>query len=345
MASTTCTAGGLELKNPVILASAGYASTAKGLETHIQRGYGAIVTKTVTTKALEGAPKPTVFWYDPEEKRLLSGAEALKGPGIDKMAEAVAKIAGLARSEGCMIVGSCTANSAEDIARLCRQYEEAGAAAVELNCVCPSSGPHLGPDYAQVGKWWAAEAGRTISLIRAVKKAVKIPVWTKLPLERLIHRSYFAAVVDQAPPDAICFVGGRLPNLKIDVSNGEPLLPGNLRVMMEHKLPISPMVTGTVKPSTILHTAYLAKQTKVPLICSGGLEKGEDVLEAIMAGAAAAQVCKIVYRDIDAAKKVIEDFGALLDKFGHAGVEAVRGLALKHLPQPPLLTVPMAKWD
>ena len=62
--------GGLNLKNPVILASAGHVSTAKGIESHILRGYGAVVTKTVTTTALEGAPKPTVFWYDPDGKKL-----------------------------------------------------------------------------------------------------------------------------------------------------------------------------------------------------------------------------------------------------------------------------------
>lgn len=337
--------GGLDLKNPVILSSAGYTSTAKGIAQHILRGYGAIVTKTVTTKALSGAPKPTVFWYDPDEKMLLSGAEALKNPGIEKMAEAIAEISSLAKSENCRIVGSCTGNTVEEIVSIAKKYEEAGAEAIELNMTCPSSGPHLGSDYAQVGKWWAAQSDRAIALVSGIKKAIKIPVWAKLPLERLIDRAFFIDIVQKAIPDAICFVGGRLPNLKINVATGEPLLPGNLKVMIEQKRAISPMVTGPVKPSTILHTAYFAKQTNTPLICSGGMEKGEDILEAIMAGAAGVEICKAVYRDVDAGKTIIGELAGLLEKHKYDSLDIVRGMALKYLPDPPLLTVPMVKWD
>jgi dihydroorotate dehydrogenase len=343
MSSTETFVGGLSLKNPVILASAGYASTAKGIEQHIARGYGAIVTKTVTIKPLGGAPKPTVFWYDPEEKMLLSGAEALKNPGIDKMAEFLKEVMPLAKAANCKIIGSCTGNSIEEILSVAKKYEEAGASAIELNMVCPSSGPHLGPDYAQVGKWWAAEAERATALITKLQKSLQIPVWAKLPLERLIDKKFFDQLLS-SPPDAISFVGGRLPNLKINVETGEPLLPGNLKVMIEQSIPISPMVTGPVKPSTILHTAYLAKQTTVPLVCSGGLEKGEDVLEALMAGASAVQICKAVYRNIDAGQKIISQFSEALIKYNYSSVKEIKGKALPFLPNPPLLTVPMARW-
>lgn len=344
MLSTEIQVGGLTLKNPVILASASYTSTAKGIEQHLLRGYGAIVTKTVTTKALGGAPLPTVFWYDPEEKMLLSGAEALKNPGIGKMAESLQTVLPLAKSLDCRLIGSCTGNSVKEIESIAKQYEEAGASAIELNMVCPSSGPHLGPDYAQVGKWWSAEVERATSLISALRKSLRIPVWAKLPLERLIDRKFLIKLCE-TPPDAISFVGGRLPNLKIKVESGEPLLPGNLKVMIKQGLPISPMVTGPVKPSTILHTAYLAKQTKVPLVCSGGFEKGEDVMEAIMAGASAIQVCKAVYRNIDAGRKIIEQFSEAMVKYNYSSIKEIKGKALQFLPDPPLLTVPMAKWS
>jgi dihydroorotate dehydrogenase (NAD+) catalytic subunit len=218
-------------------------------------------------------------------------------------------------------------------------------AAIELNMVCPSTGPHLGPDYAQLGKWWAEDAVKAAGLVRAVKRAVRVPVWTKLPLEKLIQRSFLAALDGDAKPDAISFVGGRMPNLKIDLESGKPLLPGNLRLRMEKKLPISPMVTGPIKPSTILHTAYLAKLTRTPLVCSGGLLKGADVLEALMAGATAAQVCKAVYRDVGAAARMLGELRAAMSRYGYQDLESLRGCVLQHLPDPPLLTVPGAKFD
>jgi dihydroorotate dehydrogenase (NAD+) catalytic subunit len=336
-------AGGLALANPVVLASAAYTSTAAGLRQHVTRGYGAVITKTTTPTALAGAPKPTVFWYDPEEKRLLSGAEALKNPGADRMVEAIDSAAASAAEHRCPIIGSCTGNTLEEITTIARRFEEAGAAAIELNMVCPSTGPHLGPEYAQLGKWWTGDKARAVGLIRAVKAAVRIPVWTKLPLDKLVDQAFLSAIDREAGPDAISFVGGRMPNLSIDVATGRPVLPGNLLLRIEKKLPISPMVTGPVKPSTILHTAYLAKLCRTPLVCSGDLTKGTDVLEAVMAGAAAVQICKAVYREIGAGARIIGELCQAMEQHGHEELRKLKGCVLGHLPEPPLLTVPGAK--
>ena len=70
--------GNVKLKNPVILASAGYTATRNGLERYIRKGFGAVVTKTTTIKPLEGSPPPRMFWYDPDRKSMLAGAEALR---------------------------------------------------------------------------------------------------------------------------------------------------------------------------------------------------------------------------------------------------------------------------
>lgn len=344
MIDTTITAGGLRLKNPVILASSALTSNVAGLRRHIEYGYGALITKTVTLTPLKGAPQPTVFWYDREEKNLLSGVEGLKNPGIDTMTDAVEQVAESAQQHDCKIVASCTGNTVEEIANLCLRLQKAGAAAIELNMVCPNTGPHLGEEYSQIGRWWANDAEKAVELIEGVKGHLRIPVWAKLPLAKLIDKTFLDSLNQKAKPDAYSFVGGRLPNLKIDVATGKPILPGNLLLMIEQKVPISPMVTGPVKPSTVLHTAYLNKLTDIPLVCSGGLTKGEDVLEAIMAGASAAQICKVVYREKKACQRILAEIEEIMRTNGFASLEMLRGKALKHLPSPPLLTVPGAKW-
>jgi len=338
-------AGGLQLKNPLILASAAYSSTAAGLRQHVGRGYAAVITKTTTTTPLQGAPRPTVFWYDPEEKNLLSGAEALRNPGADRMVEAIRRTTELAEEHDCKIIGSCTGNTLEEILSICRRFEEAGAAAIELNMVCPSTGPHLGQEYACLGKWWVDDIERGVELINSVKKAVQIPVWSKLPLTKLIDRTFLETLDREARADAYSFVGGRMPNLKIDVTTGRPFLPGNLWLRMEKGLPISPMVTGPIKPSTILHTAFLAKLSRTPLVCSGGLTRGTDILEAVMAGAAAVQICKAVYRDIKAGARMLEELKETMERNGYKEIHSLKGCALASLPAPPLLTVPGAKYE
>ncbi len=170
--------GGLSLKNPLILASAGITSNMSGMKRQAQNGYGAIITKTCTPTALAGAPMPQVFWYDPDpkEKRHLSGAEALKNPGIDVICEAVRAARETATKNDVKIIGSCTANTLEEIVALCGKLQDAGCDAIELNMVCPSTGPHLGPEYAQLAKWWAADTSRSIQLISTVKKSLKVPL-------------------------------------------------------------------------------------------------------------------------------------------------------------------------
>ena len=344
MVSLKTQVGGIELKNPLILASAGYSSSATGLKKNIAMGYGAIVTKTVTTNPLKGAPKPTVFWYDPDEKNLLSGVEGLKNPGIDKMVEAIEQVVEISVEKNCKIIGSCTGNTIEEILSICEKFKKAGAVGVELNMICPNTGPHLGKEYNRIGKWWSQDVEKAIKLIKGIKQQFELPVWAKLPLAKLIDKHFLQTLDQEGPPDAYSFVGGRLPNLKIDVKTGKPVLPGNLLLMIEQKIPISPMVTGPVKPSTVLHVAYLSKLTKTSLICSGGLTKGEDILETVMAGASAAQICKVVYREAKAGYRILEEIKELMEKYEYHNMEEIKGLVLQNLPDPPLFTVPNAKW-
>ena len=203
----------------------------------------------------------------------------------------------------------------------------------------------MGEEYACLGKWWVDDIERGVELIKSVKRAVQIPVWSKLPLAKLIDRTFLETLDRKARADAYSFVGGRMPNLKIDLSTGKPVLPGNLLLRIDKGLPISPMVTGPVKPSTILHTAYLAKLSRTPLVCSGGLIRGSDILEAVMAGAAAVQICKAVYRDINAGARMLEELRETMERCGYQDIQSLKGRVLEHLPAPPILTVPGAKYE
>ena len=332
--------GNLTLKNPVILGSCGYTRSMSGIKQQILKGYGAIVVKTATIKPLEGAPKPTVFWYDPDQKTLLSGAEALKNPGIDKMIEAIEEVKNIANQEDCKIIGSCSGNTVEEMVYICEKYQQVGVSAVELNMLCRSTGPHLGKEYERLGKWWSNEINRAVQLIKAVKLAIDIPVWAKISFNQLIKKDFLRNLDEQSNPDAYSFIGGVMPNLKINIESGKPMLPGNLNLKMKKKLPICPTSHGPIKPSTILHIAYFCKLTKTPLICAGGLTKGSDILEALMAGAYATQICTVVYKEPNSARRIINEIRKLMIRYNYKNPKEIRGISLKYLPNPPLLKVP-----
>lgn len=333
--------GNTTLKNPLVLGSASYTQTAKGLESYIRKGFGAVVTKTVTIKPLEGSPNPRAFWYDPEEKTLLSGTEALRNPGVDRVAKAVAAVKKVAEAEKCLIVGSVAGNTVEEMNTVAKALEEAGADIIEMNLVCPATGPHLGPEYACLGKYWSATPERAIEAISGMRATVRVPIWAKCVLGSLISKEFLNKVDEEARPDAYSYVGGRLPCLVIDVETGKPKFPGNTLLQIEKKIPVSPAVTGPIKPSTMLHTAYFARLTKTPLVPSGGMKKGEDIIEALMVGASAAQISLAVYRDRDASLIIIKQMEAYMERRGISSLQEIFGIALQHIPAPPLLRVPI----
>jgi dihydroorotate dehydrogenase (NAD+) catalytic subunit len=333
--------GSTTLKNPLILGSASYTQSAKGLESYIRKGFGAVVTKTVTIKPLEGSPPPRAFWYDPEEKTMLSGTEALRNPGMESVAKAVAAVKKAAEEERCLIVGSVSGNTVEEMNTVARAMVEAGADIIEINMVCPATGPHLGPDYACLGKYWSATPERAVEAISGIRATVRVPVWAKCVLGSLTNRDFLNKVDKEARPDAYAYVGGRLPCLVIDVETGKPKFPGNLLLQIEKKIPISPAVTGPVKASTMLHTAYLARLTETPLIPSGGLKRGHDIIEAMMVGASAAQISQAVYRSRDVSLAMIREMEAFVERRGIASLREIFGVSLQYIPAPPLLRVPI----
>jgi len=332
---------GLKLKNPLILASAGHTTTAKGVQGFIKKGFGAVVCKTVTGKPLEGAPAPRVFWYD-KEKTMLSGAEALRNPGVEKMSEVIAVSRELADENKCAIIGSVSGSSLEEIADNAAKLYKAGASAIEIDMACPATGPHLGEKYTRLGSYWSQDPEHAISAIKAIKEVVKVSVWAKVSLGKLLNEEFIKEVDEKAKPDAYSFVGGRIPCLVIDTDSGKPVLPGNVLLMMEKNIPVCPMVTGPVRTSTVYHTAYISYLTDTPLIPTGGLSKGEHIIQAIMAGATAAGICAAVYRDTNVSQKILSNMEEYIKGKNIGSFTEIKGVVRKYLPAPPKIKIQMA---
>jgi len=329
----------LRIKNPIILSSCGLGSHSKSILRFIKKGFGAIVTKTITKEAKEGAPLPRVFWYDPDEKHLLSGAEGLRNPGAKHMAKIISECKPVAQNEGCVIIGSVTGQSAEEMNEVASMLVEAGASVIELNFACPNVGPHIGSDYERLGKYWSKNPELAQKAIKYIKSKLNTPVWVKCPISSLVQPG-FLSTIEKAAPDSYSFAGGKMPCLAIDIDTGKPKFSGSIQLQIKQKRPILPSVTGPVKSSTILHIAYLSKLTSIPLTPAGGMGKGRDVIEALMVGASAVQICTAVYRDGNVVAKILEGISNYMKKNEVESLSKIVGVSLKYIPDPPLLKVP-----
>jgi dihydroorotate dehydrogenase len=337
---------GLTFKNPIIVGAAGYSEDKNGLERFIKRGYGGVVTKSTAEKSLAGAPPPRVFWYIPYTKTLLDGAEAHRGPGIKEVAESVKACKDLADREKCHIIGSVSCTGVEEGVRVAKEFQNAGVSALELDMQCPETGEHLGPEYSNRGAiYWAdtKHPERSIELIKAVKKAVDVPVWPKIIPNSLYMMG--ENLEKEAGPDAFPYNGSSFPTyplgITIDIENGRPLFNGNTLLKIQKKAKFMP-ITGCMPllASTILGTAYLKRKLKAPLIPSGGVSRGLDVIQCFMAGASAVEVCTAIYKDMNVIESMVREIKWFMSKKGYNRLSEMAGIALDHVPYD-LMLVPV----
>jgi dihydroorotate dehydrogenase (NAD+) catalytic subunit len=329
--------GGLTFKNPIIIGSAGYAEDENGLTRFIKRGYAGIVTKSTSKRMLSGSPPPRVFWFDPYAKTWIEGSEGHRNPGIEQMAKTIKTCSRLAREENCHLIGSVSCSSIDEAKYVASKFEEAGASAVEIDMICHIVGEHLGPEYKGRGRVWGKPENpqKSIELINAVKKTVDIPVWPK------IHPSTLYLVGDlieqKSNPDAFTFIGSELPNyplgLGIDIKTGKPLFSGGQLLKIKQKKRFTPYaILFPVLPTTVLTTALFRNKLKTLLVPSGGVTRGFDAIQCMMAGASAVEVCTVIYRDLDVIKKMEKEITWFMNENGYTSLKEIVGIAVEHIP-------------
>lgn len=195
---------------------------------------------------------------------------------------------------------------AHELRELGPKAVKAGAEAIEF------STHYLGHDYTPV-----------IESAKALKEAVDVPIFPKLSphiwglkdLIRELEKVGVAGVV------AINTLG---PALHIDIETGKPIMGGPYG----HGWLSGP----ALKPVGIATVAEIAKVTKLPIIGVGGVSQPEDVIEYIMAGASAVQVCtQAIVEGPQVFKRLAEGVEKWLKEHGYSSIEDIKGIALKYV--------------
>jgi len=259
MPSLTVHAGGLTLKNPIMLAAGILGTTGASLRRAALAGAGGVVTKSLGSVPREGHHGPTIVHV---ECGLLN-AMGLPNPSYKEFQEEI----DFAKTGGVPVVASIFGSSAEEFAGIARGLK---ADAFELNLSCPHAekyGSELGryPDMVE-------------SVTGAVKAAADVPVWVKLtPNTADILELGLAA--QRAGASAVVAIN-TLKAMAIDIETGYPIL-GNR---------FGGLSGPAIKPVAVRSVYDLASQLEIPVIGVGGISSWEDAVEMIMAGAKAVQV-------------------------------------------------------
>src|SRR5947208_2921198 len=276
------TVAGIQLKNPVIAASGtfGYGIEFEDV-VHLDK-LGGFVVKGLSREPMAGHPPPRL--YETPAGMLNSiglqniGARAFvkeKLPQLRKLNTVViANVFGYTREDY------------EDTIQILNEGE--GIAAYELNVSCPNT--------SQGGMIFASDPVLLEEVVVSAKHAAgSRPLIVKLsPNVTSIPR--MARAAESAGADAISLVNTFVA-MAIDAETRKPR--------------ISNIVAGlsgpAIKPIALRMVYEAAHSVDIPVIGMGGITTGEDVIEFMLAGAAAVEVGTANYFDPCATERIVGD--------------------------------------
>lgn len=271
----------LEFQNPLLLASgtAAYGREIAGVMN--LDALGGIVTKAVSPAPRRGAPAPRVADFEGG----MINAVGLANPGVETVRDQ--ELPWLAaKLHRARVIVNVVGDTIEDFATVVTELDGApGVSAFELNVSCPNvkaGGMEFGADTDTLE--------RLVSLARA---GTKRPISVKLsPTLPDIALSAQAAV--HAGADALTLVN-TLPGLVIDVETRRPALGfGTGGVSGMGLLPVGVLAVWKVR-----------RAVNVPLIGVGGVSRGTDVIQYMLAGAALVGMGTAAMKDPRAPERVL----------------------------------------
>lgn len=297
MPSLSVHAGGLDLKNPVILAAGILGTTGASLRRAAQEGAGAVVTKSLGSAPREGHHGPTVVQVDCG----LLNAMGLPNPSYREFQQEI----DIAKEGGVPVIASIFGSSPEEFGRIAGGLQ---ADALELNLSCPHA------------EKYGAELGRYPDLVEAVTGAVKarahVPVWVKLtPNTADIVELGLAA--QRGGADAVVAIN-TLKAMAIDIETGYPIL-GNR---------FGGLSGPAVKPVAVRCVYELASALEIAVIGVGGVSRWEDAAEMIMAGASAVQVGTAMMKGYSVFGEINEGLSRYLERKS-LNLEDIKGLSAR----------------
>ncbi|MCL5984574.1 MAG: dihydroorotate dehydrogenase [Candidatus Thermoplasmatota archaeon] len=263
MDALTVKVAGVEFRNPFLLASGIWGESGASLHRAYVAGAGGVVTKSIGREPRTGYPNPTIERLD--DWGLLN-AMGLPNPGIKNYAEEVR----FALSKGVKVVGSVFGGTPEEFALLSVEMEKLGVGSIELNLSCPHAkgyGSEIGADPELLSE-----------VVRAVKKAVKVPVWAKLT-PNTSDPALLAAAAESAGADAISAIN-TVRALAID--------PVGMRPVLYHGL--GGLSGPAIKPIGLAFIWQAYEKVRIPLVGIGGITTPEDAFEYLLAGATLLEV-------------------------------------------------------
>ncbi|MEG1523396.1 MAG: tRNA-dihydrouridine synthase [Clostridia bacterium] len=293
---------GLQLKNPVLVASGPWARDAASIQRCIDAGAAAVITETITLEARRRIC-PRLF----SDGSRLFNTMLYSELQLEQWEAALETIKKRDSKLFCSIWGS----SESEISYLASKVERMGADAIEISISAPigTRNQHICNHSKDIYRF-----------VQAAVKAVQIPVMVKLSYEAAVSPDFLRAI-QEAGASAVS---------AIDALKG--LMGVNIETMRAEMASYGGYTGRDIRPVSLATTAQLRQYTPMQICSVGGITNHEHMLEFLMLGATAVQLASAIQLSgYGIITKIINDLNTWLDAHGYMDVSEIRGAALPTL--------------
>jgi dihydroorotate dehydrogenase (NAD+) catalytic subunit len=271
---------GIEIKNPVMVASGTFGYGKEYSELMDINKLGAIITKSISLNPREGNPPPRIC----ETASGMLNSIGLQNDGIKAFIEE--QLPFLSKYSTPVIVNIAAESEHEFVEMAKILSKESIVKGLEVNISCPN--------VKKGGMQFGCSSRLTQDIVKSIRKATKLPLIVKLT-PNVTDITEIAKAAVNAGADALSLINTVL-GLAVDVNT--------------RKFKLATKTGGlsgpAIKPIALRMVWQVAQVVKVPIIGIGGIMSTEDALEFIMVGASAVQVGTGNFVDANTAINIVD---------------------------------------
>ena len=270
---------GIEMKNPVTVASGTFGYGREYADFFDLGKLGAIITKGTSLKPKSGN-KPSRVCETPSG---MLNSIGLQNPGVEYFANN--DLPFLRKFDTKIIVNAC-GSSIDEYVELCKILNNLDIDGVELNLSCPNVKEGcmaFGNTYEGVKK-----------VTSEVRKVLDKPLIVKLT-PNVTDIAGIAKGVEDGGADAVSLINTLLA-MKIDIYKRKPVLANNT----------GGLSGPAIRPVAVRMVYQVAQAVNIPIMGLGGIVSGEDAIEFMLAGATTVSIGAGNFIDPYTSVKVVE---------------------------------------
>jgi len=312
MADLSTTYMGIKLKNPLILGASNLVSKPDVIKQVEEAGIGAIVYRSLFEEQIQLENLQMDEELTEYENRNAEMTNLFPGLEHAGPKEHLYNLEKLVKSVNVPVFASLNAIYEPTWVEYAKELEKTGVAGLEINL-------YAVPGYFEVSG--ESIEDKQIQIVKAVKKAVSIPVSVKISLF-YTNPLNFIKKVDEAGADGYVLFN-RFFQPEVDIDKEEYFYPWELSNPKDHMV-------------SLRYAGLLYGNLDGSVCVSRGIYDANDVIKMILAGADVVQMVSTIYRNQPSVvSDILMDMNKWMDDKGYKSLDDFRGkLSRKNMKDP-----------